>query len=160
MYAGKNRLIIVVIIMGIIRGENEERNGLGQGEVLNCLVADAVNARYCAQCRSGYYIANGGLLCLPCDNSMCVECQTTSQTCTSCAQGKYLSSTQCLPCTQGCISCSAPTYCLNCSQGYYSTAMKYCNPCSDNCESCLSGQIGGVGVWTGVRPMQRRIYER
>ena len=93
--------------------------------------SDCTNGTSCSKCNQGYYY--NGKACTACSQSNCYECtvNSTVNKCTYCAPGTYLqkSTGTCETCTSGCDTCSSPSICLVCSEGYYSYN-KGCLPCS------------------------------
>jgi len=91
-----------------------------------------------AACGCNYFEYNGN--CESC-NYGCASC-SSSEFCTSCDSGFYLSGSQCLTiiCPYECSSCSSSEVCTSCNTGYYPLGNQ-CLSCATNCNSCSSADI-------------------
>ena len=126
-----------------------------------------VNAQYpCSSlCNVGYFPANNGIVCLPCNStgnqfcSVCVNSNVNVAKCSSCSlssapatydlttclcSDKYYMNTSansCMPCPVGCLTCNSATNCTSCTdQAMYLSVNNLCI-CADgyylNGTNCL-----------------------
>ncbi len=119
----------------------------------------SAGASSCTACSSGYYQnLTGQTSCKTCSTltSNCSNCNSTTGTCTACANKYYINSKTCTLCPAGykCVNnsktqCAAGEYsaagsqsCTKCANGYYSAAgSSSCSKCSSkwaNCATCTN----------------------
>lgn len=72
-------------------------------------------------------------------NHPCVTCggENFPDSCTSCADGYFLSGDSCNKCKDSCLRCSGLNTCTACTSDYYLLDGR-CNPCEYPCITCLS----------------------
>ena len=108
----------------------------------NCGICDADK---CLVCYSGSYLPyEGAKYCVSCDNNIkhCASC-TSSDKCTSCAIGYYLSDGKCEACSSkdaNCAYCKSDGTCIGCVGGYFVSSGK-CSACGTGCKSCTSNTV-------------------
>ena len=92
----------------------------------------------CLDCNDGLFLNGGTLQCETCTDTACLSCSDAT-TCTRCQTGFYLSSGDCLKCSdlfQACRLCNA-TACGQCGSGFYLNSSNRCQACSlSGCEIC------------------------
>ena len=91
----------------------------------------------CSFCFKGYTLSSDQRSC-----SLDTTCNASS-TCTTCANGFYLSSKQCVACPSlpaNCQTCSpsTPAQCIKCNVGFYLNTNNVCTACGTGCLECLS----------------------
>ncbi|CAD8097678.1 unnamed protein product [Paramecium primaurelia] len=93
----------------------------------------------CQSCLIGYYLINQE--CHQC-NSICQSCSQSSNQCSSCFEGYFLTSEmKCEKCNLGCKSCQVQTKsCILCEDGYYLSEIKErkCQQCVLPCLKCTT----------------------
>ncbi|CAD8182852.1 unnamed protein product [Paramecium pentaurelia] len=123
----------------------------------------------CTACIASYSLVSN--VCVPSQN--CQQFSTTTGNCVQCASGFYLNwqynsfvsqvstdanpyfnnfPSQCSACTiSNCITCTGPTVCTTCQNGYFWQTSQYlqqpsngsqgsCQPCMQGCQTCSNNQ--------------------
>ncbi|EDR22739.1 protein serine/threonine kinase, putative [Entamoeba dispar SAW760] len=112
----------------------------GNGECYTC------STNSCTLCDRNMTISNG--VCQPCSKLFhCKLCDSSSDRCSVCENGYYLSNTQeCTLCPNSCSSCSSEKECSECNSGYYLDGTT-CKKCSD-IPGCQDNQCTTNGLCT------------
>ena len=100
-------------------------------------------AAACSACQEGYYKDQGTGACKICNG--CATCEAAANTCTSCSEGKYLKTNQCIDGTT--TPCDAGTYADPQSNTCAECGIEGCNTCKYNttvskpqCTTCGSSK--------------------
>lgn len=135
----------------------------------NCVSCVGASDYNCTACASGYVLI--GSYCKY--NTTCLNYLYDNNCINTCPTSTYGTSSSginiCVPCSNGCLTCTSSTYCLSCMPnltynqtahtcisycpiGYYIDSYYACTPCPSTCTSCImnsSSKIVCVQCGTG-----------
>jgi proprotein convertase subtilisin/kexin type 5 len=146
-------------------------SGAGPSSCISCslpFTLDSATKQCLCDNAAGDYLTLDSTTCLPCGNIItnCISCLATPSTiCTACTPGHYVNpsdTTQCLPCTYPCTTCTGSAtacdscystwtlnnpgntcYCDDTNQMFYSAVYDACVSCGMLLDNCLSCSING-----------------
>lgn len=90
---------------------------------------------------------NNNQQCTQCSDTSCARCSASNLSlCTSCFDGRYLSSGSCTACPNGCSTCNSANNCLSCSSGYTLqiqaiVTQSSCIQCQSPCAQCIGNAV-------------------
>ena len=111
---------------------------------LEIVMNQATSSWVCAKCNHGYFLSSDNINCSKC-NPGCESCSQSANNCESCKTGNYKSVLSgpgpCLPCVDGCKSCTSQNSCTECFPYRFlisSNSVNSCGKCIDGCYKCTS----------------------